>query len=73
MTCPYCQENNDEVVNSQRARNHIWRRRVCNSCRRPFTTHERVRPFTVIKRVRAAREWMHAPDGIVRMRREILK
>ena len=73
VKCPYCHENNDEVSNSRRTRFHIWRRRVCKSCRRPFTTHERVREFTLNKRVRAAREWMNAPDGIVRMRRDVVK
>ena len=73
MKCPYCHENNDEVMDTRRRNHHIWRRRACRSCRRLFTTHETVREFTRDKRVRAIRKWMNAPDGIVRLRREVLK
>jgi transcriptional repressor NrdR len=44
MRCPYCQHDNDSVRDSRVVEDGkaIRRRRVCNSCRRKFTTMERV-------------------------------
>lgn len=54
MRCPYCGSNNTRVIDSRfvAADNSIRRRRVCNSCKRRFTTYERVYTIeiTVIKR-----------------------
>ena len=44
MRCPYCQHDNDSVRDSRVVDDGkaIRRRRFCNSCRRRFTTFERV-------------------------------
>ncbi len=41
MQCPYC-ESDSRVVDSRGAADGVRRRRVCNACRRRFTTYERV-------------------------------
>jgi len=54
MRCPYCGSTNTMVVDSRfvEADNSIRRRRLCNSCKRRFTTYERIDTVkvTVIKR-----------------------
>lgn len=54
MKCPYCGENHDRVVDSRESRQGemIRRRRECLSCRRRFTSYERVEdmPVMVIKK-----------------------
>ena len=44
MKCPYCQVDNDRVIDSRSSEDSfvIRRRRVCNSCEKRFTTYERV-------------------------------
>lgn len=44
MRCPYCHHDNDSVRDSRVVEDGkaIRRRRFCNSCRRRFTTYERV-------------------------------
>jgi transcriptional repressor NrdR len=41
VQCPYC-ESDSRVVDSRAATDGVRRRRVCNVCRRRFTTYERV-------------------------------
>ena len=54
MKCPYCHTNNDRVVDSRAAEDGyaIRRRRECLSCRRRYTTYERLEesPLKVIKK-----------------------
>lgn len=54
MRCPYCQEFESRVVDSRSSDDgtSIRRRRECNSCRRRFTTYERIeeRPLVVVKK-----------------------
>jgi transcriptional repressor NrdR len=54
MRCPYCGDVRDRVVDSREGKtgDTIRRRRECQSCRKRFTTYERVEniPFMVIKR-----------------------
>ncbi|MGC8662401.1 MAG: transcriptional regulator NrdR [Candidatus Micrarchaeia archaeon] len=54
MKCPFCDSKNVEVIDSRYvpADNSIRRRRLCNTCKRRFTTYERVYKIeiTVIKR-----------------------
>lgn len=54
MKCPYCQEDNDRVVDTRTSEDGfvIKRRRCCNSCNRRFTTLERIEVanIRVIKR-----------------------
>jgi len=44
MKCPFCQDDNDKVVDSRSGEDGyaIRRRRVCQSCDKRFTTFERV-------------------------------
>jgi transcriptional repressor NrdR len=44
MQCPYCREMDSRVVDSRLAAGgtQVWRRRECDSCKRRFTTYERV-------------------------------
>ncbi|MGR6835635.1 transcriptional regulator NrdR [Syntrophomonas erecta] len=54
MRCPYCQELESRVIDSRASEDgsSIRRRRECMTCRRRFTTYERVeeRPLLVIKK-----------------------
>lgn len=42
MQCPYCGEDSNVTETREAADGQLRRRRVCNSCRRRFTTYERV-------------------------------
>lgn len=44
MQCPYCKQSESRVVDSRLASGGTttWRRRECESCKRRFTTYERV-------------------------------
>jgi len=44
MRCPYCRTDNDRVIDSRASDDGsaIRRRRECSSCRRRYTTYERV-------------------------------
>lgn len=54
MRCPFCQEPDSRVLDSRTSDDGtvIRRRRECPSCKRRFTTYERVeeRPLMVVKR-----------------------
>jgi len=54
MRCPYCQDEDDRVVNSRSTEGGeaVKRRRECNNCSRRYTTYERVeeKPLKVIKK-----------------------
>jgi transcriptional repressor NrdR len=54
MRCPFCRADHDRVTNSRAGENgaSIRRRRECLSCRRRFTTYERVEenPLKVVKK-----------------------
>lgn len=49
MKCPFCQADNDKVIDSRASEDGIAirRRRQCNACRRRYTTYERVERTTV--------------------------
>ena len=49
MKCPFCQADNDRVIDSRASEDScaIRRRRQCNSCRRRYTTYERVERTSV--------------------------
>ncbi len=53
MRCPYCQDYESRVIDSRSSEDGctIRRRRVCSTCKRRFTTYERVeeRPLLVVK------------------------
>jgi transcriptional repressor NrdR len=53
MKCPYCQCDEDKVVDSRASRNGkaVRRRRECLECSKRYTTYEYVEttPFTVVK------------------------
>ncbi len=54
MICPHCNTDNDRVLDSRACEDGkaIRRRRICNHCKRRFTTYERVghASFLVIKK-----------------------
>ena len=54
MRCPYCGHIEDKVVDSREARegDSIRRRRECQSCRKRFTSYERVEeiPILIVKK-----------------------
>ena len=54
MRCPFCKNNDDKVIDSRESTDAfvIRRRRECLSCKRRFTTRERIdeTPLRVIKR-----------------------
>jgi transcriptional repressor NrdR len=49
MKCPFCQVDNDRVIDSRASEDGcaIRRRRQCQACRRRFTTYERVERATI--------------------------
>lgn len=54
MKCPYCNQDNTRVVDSRPADDNcsIRRRRLCDACKKRFTTYEKVEtiPLIVIKK-----------------------
>lgn len=54
MRCPFCLHNESKVLDSRATEEgaSIRRRRECTSCRRRFTTYERLDeiPFMVVKK-----------------------
>jgi len=54
MKCPFCGEDNTRVIDSRPADDNssIRRRRLCDACRKRFTTYEKVEtiPLMVIKK-----------------------
>ena len=54
MTCPFCGNNEDKVIDSRESKegDSIRRRRQCLACERRFTTYERSDeiPYMVIKK-----------------------
>lgn len=54
MKCPYCGETEDKVIDSRQGKEAdvIRRRRECISCKRRFTTYEKVEdmPIVLIKK-----------------------
>lgn len=54
MKCPFCGQDNTRVVDSRPVEdsNAIRRRRMCDACRKRFTTYEKVEtiPLIVIKK-----------------------
>jgi transcriptional repressor NrdR len=49
MRCPYCRADNDRVIDSRahEGGHAIRRRRLCQDCRRRYTTYERVEESTI--------------------------
>lgn len=59
MRCPYCGNNETEVVETRTGEeeSNIRRRRVCSSCQKRFTTYERVENVTLtVKKKDGTRE-----------------
>ena len=52
MRCTYCSHNESKVVDSRESSDGVRRRRECSSCRRRYTTYERVQSnaLRVVKR-----------------------
>ncbi len=49
MRCPFCRSDNDRVIDSRASQNSfsIRRRRECLSCKRRYTTYERVEELDI--------------------------
>ncbi len=49
MKCPFCNADNDKVIDSRASEDGVAtrRRRQCNACKRRYTTYERVERTTV--------------------------
>lgn len=58
MRCPYCQNDNDNVRDSRTVDDGraIRRRRVCNHCKKRFTTYERVEGSLLVIKKDGTRE-----------------
>ncbi len=52
MHCPFCQNTENDVVDSRHSEESIRRRRECGKCKQRFTTYERAEDYalTVVKR-----------------------
>ncbi len=54
MICPYCEHSGSKVIDSRESKNGltIRRRRECLSCKKRFTTYEKIQeiPYMVIKK-----------------------
>jgi len=54
MICPYCEYSESKVIDSRESKNGltIRRRRECLSCKKRFTTYEKIQeiPYMVIKK-----------------------
>ena len=50
MHCPYCNSDQTEVVETRVSdeRNDIRRRRLCSTCKKRFTTYERIENITLL-------------------------
>lgn len=61
MKCPFCNQDNTRVVDSRPADDNssIRRRRMCDECKRRFTTYEKVEtiPLIVIKKDNSREEY----------------
>lgn len=67
MRCPHCGGDETRVIDSRIAGDGIRRRRECQSCRRRFTTYERIAPeLSVVKRDGRREPWdrQKVLDGI---------
>ena len=55
MRCPYCQQDDDRVVDSRAAEDGraIRRRRACNGCGQRFSTYERIEQSGILVRKRS--------------------
>lgn len=54
MHCPYCNSDQTEVVETRVSDegNNIRRRRLCSTCRKRFTTYERIENITLLVKKR---------------------
>ncbi|NQT39237.1 MAG: transcriptional repressor NrdR [Planctomycetes bacterium] len=53
MKCPFCRDDNDRVIDTRAVADGfaVRRRRQCDSCRRRYTTYERIdAPIKVVKK-----------------------
>ena len=72
MKCPFCSHENTSVIDSRPAEdnNSIRRRRLCEKCKKRFTTYEKVEtiPLIVIKKDnnREAFDRAKIEDGVLR-------
>jgi transcriptional repressor NrdR len=66
VQCPYC-GGDSQVVDSRTSPDGVRRRRVCNECRRRFTTYEIARPPSIKVHKRKGGTEPFKPEKIVRV------
>lgn len=72
MKCPFCSSDNTKVIDSRPAddNNSIRRRRICDACKKRFTTYEKVEtiPLIIIKKdnIREKYDRAKIEDGVLR-------
>jgi transcriptional repressor NrdR len=66
VQCPYC-GGDSQVIDSRNSPEGVRRRRVCNECRRRFTTYEAPRPPGIKVHKRRGGSEVFRPDKIVRV------
>jgi transcriptional repressor NrdR len=66
VQCPYC-GGDSQVVDSRTSSESVRRRRVCNECRRRFTTYERLATPSIKVQKRDGRTEPFSPDKLVRV------
>ena len=72
MRCPFCREDNDKVIDSRLSQDgfSIRRRRECLSCKRRYTTYERIQEIGL--RV-SKKSGVHEPFDPDKLRRGLQK
>jgi len=70
VQCPYCGKES-QVVDSRTSPEGVRRRRVCNECRRRFTTYERLAAPSIKVLKREGGTEPFSPDKIVRVLRRV--
>ena len=61
MVCPYCHKpDNQKVVEKRKRDGYNWRRLQCLSCKKRFSTHERIATRTDLKALKEGSRAGHA-------------
>lgn len=68
MRCPFCQSNNDSVIDSQEVceGEFVRRRRKCLNCQKRFTTRERIDNIPLMAIKKDGRHEQFNPDKILK-------
>lgn len=66
MQCPFC-GGDSQVVDSRTATEGVRRRRICNECKRRFTTYEKIGDSAIKVQKRDGTTERFAPEKLVRV------